>query len=56
MITWIYPDSKLPYFDLDSTYLGCSIINEASVGHPQTCIVQFTDNTTEDNQVEEACF
>lgn len=55
MVNWIHPNSKVLYFDLDSTYLGCAIITEASVGLPQTCIVQLTGNTMKGTHVLEAC-
>ena len=55
MITANYTGSKVEYFDLDFTYLGCSVQSEAEVGVPEPCTVQFNATKTNGKVVSEKC-
>lgn len=55
MITASYTGSKVEYFDLDSTYLGCAVQSEASVGVPEPCTVEFSGMKTNGEVVSENC-
>lgn len=55
MITTSYTGSKVSDFDLDSTYLGCSVQSEVSVGLPEPCTVQFSGTKTNGKAVSEEC-
>ena len=55
MITANYASSKVKYFDLDSTYLGCAVQSEASLGVPEPCTVQFNGTKTNGKVVSEEC-
>lgn len=55
MITANYTGSKVEYFDLDSTYLGCSVQSEVSVGVPEGCTVQFSGTKTNGKVDSEDC-
>ena len=54
-ITSNYTGSVFKYFDLKSTYLGCAVTSEVSVGVPQACTVQFNGTTVTGNTVSESC-
>lgn len=55
MITTNYTGSKIKYFDLYSTYLGCSVLSRVSVGVPQPCNILFNGTTTSGQSVSEIC-
>lgn len=55
MITAKYTGSKVKYFDMDSSYLGCSVQSEVSVGAPEPCTVQFAGTKTNGEVVGEEC-
>lgn len=55
MITATYTGSKVEYFDLDSTYLGCTVQSEVSVGVPEPCMVQFNGTKTNGKVFSENC-
>ena len=55
MITASFPGSKVEYFDLESTYLGCAIQTEVSAGVPEPCMVQFDGTKTNAKVVSEQC-
>ena len=41
-ITTKYPGLQTQYFDFLSTYIGCAVTSEASLGVPQRCTLLFT--------------
>lgn len=55
IITTSYTGSKVQYFDFGSTYLGCAVMTQASLGAAQPCTVQFNETTTSGKTVIETC-
>ncbi|KAL8707772.1 MAG: hypothetical protein Q9220_007224 [cf. Caloplaca sp. 1 TL-2023] len=50
-----YPSSPVKSFDLQSVYLGCSLMTVAATGAPQACVVQFKGITTAGKPVTAPC-
>ncbi|MCJ1269621.1 hypothetical protein MMC22_009513 [Lobaria immixta] len=50
-----YPTSHVSYFDLFSTYIGCAVQSQASLGVPQKCNVLVTGTKTNSNKVTYTC-
>ncbi|KAL8831775.1 MAG: hypothetical protein Q9191_000661 [Dirinaria sp. TL-2023a] len=54
-ITSDYTGSPVAFFDLVSTYVGCAVTTELTIGAPQKCTIQFKGVNTNGKTVSALC-